>query len=378
MSKLDLSTLNDSRTIAALAVPPASKVLVAGSTNFGLASALAGRACEVWCIEQDKSETSELSRVCRHAIAGNLESVDLHTELGENEFDAILILDALESLRYPEDALRAMRNHLRPAGVVVASAFNVAHATVKLELLDGRFPYTEGGPLDHEHIRFYDKPGIRKLFDGALLGIIDELDVTRPLDEAQLEIARARHSDETIHDALSDCNALTYQFVVFASGAILESPEGMRPDQKGIAALLSRQARSAETQLADAEKRAASAFEQVRELERLLGQMTDDLSEARQSRAETLHVAELERRHLQADLSIKEEYIADIKRRLDDIEVTKARLAKTEEALHELRQVMESSAGYRAADRLHETLNRYPAIHRMARSLARAIARRPR
>lgn len=378
MSKLDLSDLNSSRTIATLAVPPASKVLVVGSSNIDLVTALADRACDVWCIERDKSAASEVAHVCRRAAAGDMESVDLHEELGETEFDAILMMDALESLRYPKDALRALRNHLRPAGILIASAFNVAHATVKLDLLEGRFPYVEGGPLDPEHIRFYDRTGIQELFDGALLGIVDELDVTRTLDEAEREIARGRHSDETIDDALADPDSLTHQFVIFASSTELNNISEMSHAQPGIASLLNRRASTAELQLAEARARSDIATERVRELERLVSQMADDLSEARQLRAETLHVAELERRHLQAELSIKDEYIADIRRRIKDIEAMKLRMAKSEEKLSEIKQVMDASAGYRAADRVNETLRKYPTIHRMARSVARVIARRHR
>lgn len=378
MNKLDLSNLNNSRTIAALSISPASKVLVVGSHNSNLIAALADKACEVWCIEHDKSAASEAAQLCQRALAGNLESIDLRAELGESEFDAILMLDALESLRYPEDALRNLSCHLRPSGVLVASAFNVAHAAVKLDLLEGRFPYAEGGPLDPEHIRFFDRAGVRKLFDGALLGIIDELDVIRALDDAELETAKGQHSEETIGDALTDPDALTHKFVIFASSAALDYATDTPHTQAGIATLLDRRAREAELQLAKAEQRAEIAMERVHELEILLGQMADDLSEARRSRAETLHVAELERRHLQADLSIKDRYIADIRHRIEDVDAMRLRLAKSEESLREIKQVIDASAGYRAADRVNETLSRYPTLHRMTRSLARIVARRPR
>lgn len=378
MNKLDLSNLNSSRTIAALSVFPGSKILVIGSGNSELVATLVGRACEVWCIESDKSAASETANICQWAVAGDVETLDLREELGESEFDAILMLDALENLRHPADALRALRDHMRPAGVLIASVFNVAHATVKLELLGGRFPYAEGGPLDPEHIRFFDRTGIAQLLESALLTAIDELPVTRPLDNEELKTARERHSDATIDDALADPDALTHQFVVIASAAILGDTAEEPGTRKGLAQQLDRRKRAAEVQLTEAEQRATDAINKGHELERLLSQMADDLSEARLGRAEALHVAELERRHLHASLSIKNDYIADIKRRIEETEVIKLQLTECEGELDELKRVIKASAGYRAADSVNKALTKYPMVHRLARSVARAATRRTR
>jgi methionine biosynthesis protein MetW len=82
-------------------------------------------------------------------------------------FDVVLFADVLEHLTEPAALLNLSRRLLRPGGAVVASTPNVAHWTVRLNLLRGRFDYTTLGIMDATHVRWFTAATIRSLFETA-------------------------------------------------------------------------------------------------------------------------------------------------------------------------------------------------------------------
>lgn len=52
-------------------------------------------------------------------------------------------------------------------GAVLASVPNVAHWTVRLRLLQGRFEYAESGIMDATHLRWFTADTVRRLFASA-------------------------------------------------------------------------------------------------------------------------------------------------------------------------------------------------------------------
>jgi 2-polyprenyl-3-methyl-5-hydroxy-6-metoxy-1,4-benzoquinol methylase len=75
-------------------------------------------------------------------------------------YDVVLALDVLEHLAEPVAALRALAALLAPGGRLVVSVPNVAHWSVRLALLTGRFDYTETGILDRTHLRFFTREAL--------------------------------------------------------------------------------------------------------------------------------------------------------------------------------------------------------------------------
>ncbi len=88
-----------------------------------------------------------------------------------HQFDVILFADVLEHLTHPEEALLLARRYLKPTGFIVASVPNVAHWTVRLNLIRGRFDYTDIAIMDRTHLRWFTKKTIRSLFSNAGLQI---------------------------------------------------------------------------------------------------------------------------------------------------------------------------------------------------------------
>ncbi len=78
-------------------------------------------------------------------------------------FDVVVFADVLEHLPAPAEALTRAIGLLKPGGLVLISVPNVAHWTVRLELLRGRFDYTDTGILDATHLRWFTAKTIRSL-----------------------------------------------------------------------------------------------------------------------------------------------------------------------------------------------------------------------
>lgn len=83
------------------------------------------------------------------------------------KFNYILFADVLEHLVDPAEMLREVKNSLAPDGRVLASIPNVAHWTVRAQLLFGNFNYKPTGIMDATHLRWFTRRSVRRLFEAA-------------------------------------------------------------------------------------------------------------------------------------------------------------------------------------------------------------------
>lgn len=164
---------NDSWSNLFAFVPAGSRVLDVGCStgNFGEAlEKLSG--CVVTGIDLHSADI-DLARtritraeVVDAAIPGAL------TALGE--FDIVIFADVLEHLTYPHAALVEAAACLAPGGSVLFSIPNMAHLSVRVDLLEGRFGYTDVGILDKTHVHFYDREAVESLFADGRFDIVEE------------------------------------------------------------------------------------------------------------------------------------------------------------------------------------------------------------
>jgi len=87
-------------------------------------------------------------------------------------FDVILFADVLEHVADPGSFLQFACRGLLPGGRVVASVPNVAHWSVRLDLLRGRFDYQPTGIRDATHLRWFTADTVRSLFETNGLRVI--------------------------------------------------------------------------------------------------------------------------------------------------------------------------------------------------------------
>lgn len=89
----------------------------------------------------------------------------LATEIGR--FDVVLFTDVLEHLSNPHAELTKARTILKPTGAVILSVPNVAHWSVRLDILRGRFRYQPWGIMDATHLRWFTLETIKSLLQSA-------------------------------------------------------------------------------------------------------------------------------------------------------------------------------------------------------------------
>ena len=77
--------------------------------------------------------------------------------LSGEPFDFIICADVLEHLKDPTGALEIISNKLKFSGQIIISLPNIAHLDIILNLLEGKFNYSDFGLLDNTHLRFFTK-----------------------------------------------------------------------------------------------------------------------------------------------------------------------------------------------------------------------------
>lgn len=192
------------------------RVLELGPAAGYMSAVLQGRGCTVIGVELDPEMAAQAARFCERVIVGDLDTLDLEAELGEERFDVIVAADVLEHLRDPLATLRALLPFLKPEGWFVVSLPNVAHASVRLALLEGRFQYQDLGLLDRTHLRFFTHESIAQLFDEAELAIVEMHRQEAPIDTTEITVHTDAIPAEVIRELEGDPDARTYQFVVKA------------------------------------------------------------------------------------------------------------------------------------------------------------------
>jgi 2-polyprenyl-3-methyl-5-hydroxy-6-metoxy-1,4-benzoquinol methylase len=263
-SELPYTTLDDSpgsaHTLVMELVPEGAKVLDVGCATGYMARALVDkRSCRVTGIEISEEAGQQARRYCERVIIGDVETLDLESELGEERFQAIIFADVLEHLRYPARTLQRIRPFLSESGAVVASIPNIAHGSVRLALLAGEFRYRDLGLLDKTHLRFFTREGVQDLFEESSYTVTTWR--RRRLDIADAEILVPPSIPNEARAALAgDPEASTYQFVV-----------------RAIPSNAAEQLRA----LRDALRRAQGELETLRPMREELASVTEELATVR-------------------------------------------------------------------------------------------------
>ena len=158
--KLNTAEVNDSHMGLARRINAGERILELGCSSGYLSRFLKqDLGCSVVGVDIDSDALKEAAAFCDKAIVADLDDSAWLEKIAHDKFDTILCADVLEHLKNPAMVLANLKPFLKPSGRVLASIPNVAHASVRLELLQGHFDYERLGILDDTHLHFYTLDG---------------------------------------------------------------------------------------------------------------------------------------------------------------------------------------------------------------------------
>ena len=274
---------NTSHALMLRLVGPDRRVLDVGCATGYLGEALMAQGCRVSGVEYDPEAADRAKGVLDEVLVADLETTDLVEHFGPGSFDVVVFGDVLEHLKDPQAVLSGLRRFLRPAGYAVASIPNIAHASVRLALLQGEFRYRSLGLMDNTHLKFFTSETVEQLFEESGFLISDLRRTVQGVFDTEIEFDRDAVPQDVLRQVQEDPEALTYQFVLTAhplgESATLATYERLLYD-------LSRKLRQMEDLRGALSVRDRLLFEKEREVAKLTEQVTglkDQLAKLTQS-----------------------------------------------------------------------------------------------
>lgn len=184
-------------------LPREARVLDVGAASGILARSCSGRGLSIYGIEPIATRIIEARDLYTDIFLGSLEQAPHDFISG---YEAVVCGDVLEHLVNPEEQLFRLVNAQPDVCIFVISVPNIANVWIRLNLLIGRFNYTEMGILDKTHLHFYTRKTFLSLLH--LVGLELEALHTTPIP---LELV----SPYFIHNPLG---RMLNNFLIFLTG----------------------------------------------------------------------------------------------------------------------------------------------------------------
>lgn len=196
------------------------KVLDVGcSSGYFGEKLIEARHATVWGVDLDKDDAAAAKkRGYQDVLVGDLDAFDWK-RLGSKKFDAIIFADVLEHVKDPLANVSAASKLLAAGGYIYTSIPNIAHITVRTELMEGNFDYESTGLLDNTHIRFFTKKTVQKLFYDAGLEVVHFDSTTNDVSNGQVRDHMKRmglNPSSKFDEILYSQEARTFQYIVGA------------------------------------------------------------------------------------------------------------------------------------------------------------------
>ena len=220
---IDLRVDNNAHTrviryLQAANLQPGSRVLEVGCAAGFVGEAIRALGFEVWGVEtNERAATLAKARLDKVFVA-SVEDFTLRAIQNGDKFDAIIFGDVLEHLVDPVAILRRCRGLLTAQGRMIASIPNVAHAAVRLMLLEGRWDYGDYGIMDRTHLKFFTRNSTVDLFSNA--GYKIERLSSIHLDIDSVGIETSPHIRNNVANFLRDRDHDVFQFVIMSFPAM--------------------------------------------------------------------------------------------------------------------------------------------------------------
>ena len=169
-------------------------------------------------IEMNPQAAEHARRWLDRIACARVEDVEPSRDFPGERFDTVLLLDVLEHMYDPWNALVRIRGWLAPGARVVASVPNVRNLATLSQIAGGRFDYDANGVLDITHVRFFTRATLLELFaqTGYDVGRIDPLTQPALIDQVVVDRRPGRVDTRSVSvryrsfEDLEDLYALQY------------------------------------------------------------------------------------------------------------------------------------------------------------------------
>jgi len=215
-ANISLKNKNNVTTLIFDSVKERSRVFDVGCASGYLAELLTKeKGCTVVGLEIDPDDAVKARKYCEKVLVENVEESLWQEKLKGEKFDHIVFSDVLEHLKDPESVLRTMKNFLVGNGSILISIPNVAHVSVRLELLSGKFVPEPIGILDNTHLKYFTKETFTDLVKSAGFKVrklaASSFDFPEAKIEQYLEKIGLRAQDKALREFSSE-EAVAYQY----------------------------------------------------------------------------------------------------------------------------------------------------------------------
>jgi 2-polyprenyl-3-methyl-5-hydroxy-6-metoxy-1,4-benzoquinol methylase len=197
-------------------LPVQSKILDVGTASGTLARMCQNKSLRLFGVEPNTSWAQIASPLYERIWSCSIDDVE---EGFLGGYDVVVLGDILEHLPAPEVVLQKLVGYQSPNSVFIISVPNVANLWVRLNLLIGRFEYTDRGILDRTHLRFFTLKSLTAMIKNSGLEIISVQATPIPLELVSGFFVTP--PGRLLHAVLAWCTSLLptilgYQFVVEA------------------------------------------------------------------------------------------------------------------------------------------------------------------
>ena len=241
---VDLSNENSSHTRILKRVKPGSRVLELGSGPGHMTAFLTERLrCSVSCVEINEEDARLAGRFAERVIVEDLDVICLREKFRTGTFDIIICADVLEHLKNPGRLMESLPELLSERGRILISIPNAVHASIALDVLDGKFNYRSSGLLDRGHLRMFSLVNFIDMLEASGLSAVSVERITVEPWESEFHTLWHQYPREiTSYIEKVNPEYRTYQFVLEAvpmknvKGALRISRSLAAASQAGVGA----------------------------------------------------------------------------------------------------------------------------------------------
>ncbi len=134
------------------------KVLELGCATGYITKLLKQKKCFVTAVDTDSDAISKTKHIADEVIQADLNEPQSLTI--KKHYSVVLLMDVIEHIIHREELLQYIKQWLTSDGILVLSTPNIVHLRVRLDMMLGKFVYTEMGIMDNTHVHFYTRETI--------------------------------------------------------------------------------------------------------------------------------------------------------------------------------------------------------------------------